>query len=216
MFGFVYCAQLQFTGEYNFWLKCCLCLGNRFMMVSAWILYSPVKCWLLLQFFLHLWLSKSLLPRQLFAFKIKNLIISYVSFIFIKLDWNQAAGSTVIGGSNSKSHRQTDYVHSVYIRKNNKIKNFPIWQLKLQSFCDPSAFFPLVFLPHKFAGPSPLIPCFIVATPSLCSHPYFSLGNVFLIPHSLKVHIAAELLLLWCCNLENKAIGILLWNEKVA
>lgn len=90
-------------------------------MDSAWILYFPVKCWLLLQFFLHLCFSKSLLPRQQFALKIKNLIISYVFFIFIKLDWNQAAGSTVIGRRDSKSHRQTDYVHSVYIRKNNKI-----------------------------------------------------------------------------------------------
>lgn len=142
------CAQLQFPGEYNFWLKCCLYLSNRSMMDSAWILYSPVKCWLLLQFFLHLWLSKSLLPRQQFALKIKNLITSYVFFIFIKLDWNQAAGSTVIGGRDLKLHRQTDYMHSVYIIKKNKIKfsQFDSWNYNHS-----------VTLQHSFHSPSLLM-----------------------------------------------------------
>lgn len=180
------------------------------MVDFAWILYSPGKGWLLLQFFSHLWLSKSLLPRQLFALKIRSLIISCVSFLFIKLDWNQAAGSPVIGGRDSKSHRQTDYVRSAYIRKKSKIKKFPIWQLKLQPFCDLSAFFPLVFTPHKFAGLSPPILCFPVATLSPCSCSYFSIGNVLLILPSLKVCISAELLLLWGYNLENKATGIAL------
>lgn len=119
--------------------------------------------------------------------------------------------------SHTDRQTQTDYVHSVYIKKKkNKIKNFPIWQLQVQSFCDPSAFFPHIFPLHKFAGTFPLILHFTLATSSPCSYPNFSLGNIFLILPSLKVCIPAELLLLWCYGLENIATRILLWNEKLA
>jgi len=78
------------------------------------------KRWALLAVFLTSMALKYLACSQLFASKMRKLITFYVSSLSIKLDQNQAAGSTVVGGRDSKSQRQADYMHKVYIRKNTK------------------------------------------------------------------------------------------------
>lgn len=163
-----------------------------------------MKRWLLLRFFSQLWLSKSLLSNQLFALK-TSLITFYMFFLSVKLDWNQAVGSTVIGGRDSKSHSQADYTHIIFMRKRIK-KEFPHPSSWNCSHSMTLSLFPL-HLPHHILIALLLWFLFLqnAACISLPSSSYFSLGNIFLILISLGVHSSVELLLLWGCSLESEA-----------
>lgn len=83
------------------------------------------SCRLLLQSFLHLWVSKSLLSSQPFTLKIRSLITFHVSSISINWIEIRCQVYQSLWWWVSKSHGQADYMHTVYIKKKNKIKKLP-------------------------------------------------------------------------------------------